>query len=166
MTPARRLVYWFLHLSHVTRGQIIRELGLREPGYQQKNDCDYEDVFRNAREQGKLEQLWQAVEAAHGHTTSDCGSPSTRSAGVSDQDRDCAVEVLTNWAGQYVYPEGRAISPQQVIDRAIEKSAEIIGRHVASTSRADRDTIERLRGEIKALEDKLLDARRKVQVSP
>jgi len=65
--PGRRLTYRFLSLSYQSRLDIAQKLDLIRNEDEGIDDTErYSRIFGRAREEKKLERLWQAVEEAHG----------------------------------------------------------------------------------------------------
>lgn len=56
MKPERKLTYMFLTLPYVHRLQIVEELGAKRP-----DDDNFVSVFVYAREQKKLELMWDKI---------------------------------------------------------------------------------------------------------
>jgi predicted MPP superfamily phosphohydrolase len=66
LDPDRRLAYRFLILPYQKRIAVALSLGLLEDEDSAVADAElYKRLFRRAREQGKLEALWEAVEIEH-----------------------------------------------------------------------------------------------------
>lgn len=62
MNHARRLVYRYLELAHVVQVELSKRLELVEPGDDINNSIELAKlVFKRAKDQGKLAQLWDEV---------------------------------------------------------------------------------------------------------
>jgi hypothetical protein len=66
MTPERALVYRFFELPHLVRLDIARELNLLHDSDEESQDFKlFEGVFKRAKQDAVLAELWDRIEEAH-----------------------------------------------------------------------------------------------------
>ena len=68
MFDARRLVYKFVELPYVCKLDVIAKCNLGRKNDDKLDDLvRWNEVFKRAKERGRVRELWEAVCAAHGH---------------------------------------------------------------------------------------------------
>ena len=64
--PSRTLAHRFMRLPYVERIRVANELGLLTEDDANESDIEkFRRVFRRAKEQGRLSEMWSLVETVH-----------------------------------------------------------------------------------------------------